>query len=67
MERDDIQQILTSVRPQPLSCALGKPEDQSYEIEGEGIFPLPPNVLRLWFPCNYIIQEKTGFGKTNLI
>ena len=31
------------------------------------MFPLSPNVLRLWFPCNYIIQEKTGFGKTNLI
>lgn len=31
------------------------------------MFPLSPRVLHSWFPCNYIIQEKTGFGKTNLI
>ena len=67
IERDDIQQILTSIRPQPLSCALGKPEDQSYEIGGEGMFPLSPKVLHSWFPCIYIIQESAGIGKTYLI
>ncbi len=55
IEWDDIQQILTSIRPQPLSCALGKPKDQSYEIGGEGMFPLSPRVLHSWFPCIYII------------
>lgn len=48
-------QIHPSIRPQPLSCALGKPKDQSYEIGGEGMFPLSPRVLHSWFPCIYII------------